>query len=375
MSDYGFDTSKAAGSYPQRPRHQISRSITETNASRLHRHQGHHLLHRRHQNRHSEHRSPQSAVPYLEMPPRGSLELPRSEGVTPYLLSSAEQSRRASIMPPGAEDVGTMALQETLSNKDKQPQTQGEEAAERNTYAALFLLPPDESMLTTSSIHRGLQKSLSELTTFSITTTRRLDDAYYAVLEKLSTLQSTVASIKELAGMSRETVSAFATESKGLVGEIGSQLDSFGQFDEQQKHIEGLQARIQTGRQKVQKLSERVDIVRERVEGWERADREWQERTRRRLKTLWIITSVVALVVVLIVVWAQYASVEMGTVKDKFTEMVSSNGSAVLVPGDELHGASRVSDHLVQDVRAALNQSRGAGPAVDADVLRALDEL
>ncbi|KAK6221303.1 hypothetical protein LQW54_001401 [Pestalotiopsis sp. IQ-011] len=354
MSDYGFDTSKAAGSYPQRPRHQISRSITETNASRLHRHQGHHLLHTRHQNRHSEHRSPQSAVPYLEMPPRGSLELPRSEGVTPYLLSSAEQSRRASIMPPGADDIGTMALQETLGNKDKQPQAEGEEAAKRNT---------------------GLQKSLSELTTFSITTTRRLDDAYYAVLEKLSTLQSTVASIKELAGMSRETVSAFATESKGLVGEIGSQLDSFGQFDEQQKHIEGLQARIQTGRQKVQKLSERVDIVRERVEGWERADREWQERTRRRLKTLWIITSVVALVVVLIVVWAQYASVEMGTMKDKFTEMVSSNGSGVLVPGDELHNAGRVSDHLVKDVRAALNQSRGAGPAVDADVLRALDEL
>ncbi|ETS86424.1 hypothetical protein PFICI_00252 [Pestalotiopsis fici W106-1] len=346
MSDHGVDTSKAA--HPLRPRHRMSRSITETNASRVQRHHGHQLLHRRHhQDRHIDHRIPQSAIPTLQMPPRGSLDLPRSEGVTPYLLSSAEQSRRTSMLPPGAEDIGTMGLLETTANKDKQPLAQNEEARPRTT---------------------GLRKSLSELTTFSIATTRRLDDAYYAVLEKLSTLHSTVASIKELAVMSRETASNFEIKSKALVAETSSQLDSLGQFNEQQDHIEALQARIQAGRQKVQKLSERVDIVRERVEGWERADREWQERTRRRLKTIWIITSVLALVFVLLVVGAQYAPLEV------FTDMMSSNGSGG-IPGNELHNTSRVSDHLVEDVRAALNQSRGAVAAVDADVFRALDEL
>lgn len=65
-------------------------------------------------------------------------------------------------MPPGADDIGTMALQETLGNKDKQPQAQGEEVAERNTYAALFFLPPDESpMLTTSPSFAEACKSLS----------------------------------------------------------------------------------------------------------------------------------------------------------------------------------------------------------------------
>lgn len=174
--------------------------------------------------------------------------------------------------------------------------------------------------------------------------------------------------------MSRETNETFAAESKGIVAEIESQLDTLGQFDKQQKHIENLQSRIQTGRQKVQQLSERVDIVRERVEGWERADREWQERTRRRLKVLWVITSVLALIMLLMFLGAQYASLEVGTMKDKITEMMSSNSSGVRF-SDELTNGSRVSEHLSEDIRAALNQSRGAEAAVDREALRALDEL
>jgi hypothetical protein len=223
-------------------------------------------------------------------------------------------------------------------------------------------------------VSRGLKKSLSELSTFSIATTRRLDDAYYAVLEKLSSLQSTVIGIKELASMSKETNETFKADSRSLINEIESQLDSFGQFDEQQRHIERLQNRIQTGRQKVQKLSERVDIVRERVESWERADREWQERTRRRLKVLWIITSVLALVIVLMVGAAQYASLEVGTMKDKITEMMSSNGSDMPNPG-EIMNSSRGSEDFHEDVRAALSKSRSTSAVVDEEVLRAFDEL
>jgi hypothetical protein len=39
--------------------------------------------------------------------------------------------------------------------------------------------------------------------------------------------------------------------------------------------------------------------VRERVEGWERADREWQDRTRRRLKVVWSIMFAVAVAVIM----------------------------------------------------------------------------
>lgn len=180
--------------------------------------------------------------------------------------------------------------------------------------------------------------------------------------------------IKELAGMSRETNETFQIDSRGLVTEIELQLDTLGQFDAQQNLIEGLQTRIHTGRQKVQKLSERVDLVRERVEGWERADREWQERTRKRLKVLWIITLVLALVVIVILIGAQYASLEVGTMKDKITEMMSSNSSGTSYGKESING-SRVSEHLIEDVRAALNQSRGPGADADEGILRAFDEL
>ena len=44
-----------------------------------------------------------------DAPLRASLDLPRSEGVTPYRMNSAEHSRRTSMLPAGAEDIGTLA--------------------------------------------------------------------------------------------------------------------------------------------------------------------------------------------------------------------------------------------------------------------------
>ncbi|KAI0125958.1 hypothetical protein BJ170DRAFT_455456 [Xylariales sp. AK1849] len=355
MSNSGGDTSKQAS--PLRRRQHVSRSITETSAPKLHRH--HHLLHqRRHQDRNSE-RTPQSATPYLEMPPRASLDFPRSEVVTPYLMSSAEQSRRTSMLPPGAEEAGILDPASTAALKEKALQIEREHAASRIA---------------------GLKKSLMELNTFSITTTRHLDDTYYAVLEKLGMLQTTIIGIKELAGMSQETNEVFKVDSQALVTEIESQLGAFGQIGEQQERIETLQTRIYAGRGKAQKLSERVDIVRERVEGWERADREWQEKTRKRLKVVWIITSVLALLILLLFIGTQYVPVDVGTtkgslVKGKLRDIMSSNSSGTPPSREELTKNNRISEHLNEDVRAALNRTRGDGPMVDENILRAFDEL
>src|ERR1700712_5272199 len=115
MSSHGVDTSKQIS--PQRPGYQLSRSISEASPPlKHHRHQNH-LHQRRHQDRNSD-RLPQAAVLALQMPLRGSLDLPRSEGVTPYLLSSAEQSRRASMLPPGAEEIGPLALAQAAASNE-----------------------------------------------------------------------------------------------------------------------------------------------------------------------------------------------------------------------------------------------------------------
>lgn len=211
-----------------------------------------------------------------------------------------------------------------------------------------------------------------ELSTYSTTTTQRLDDTYYAVLEKLSMLQSTLGALRELAGMSQELNESFKAESEGLVAELEQQTSSFDQLDDQQQRIQELQGRIHTGRDKVEALSKRVDVVRERIENWERADLDWQERTRRRLKVIWIITSIVVFSMVLLFFGAQYApsSEDIST----FTNLAT--GTSLGKP-DSSWVASNQSQSVadtVDDVREALHKRAGDGPAEDV-VLRALDEL
>jgi hypothetical protein len=128
MSSQGAADMSKPG-HPQRPRHQISRSVTETPSIPKLRHSL--LLQRRHHDRNSE-----SNFPTIPMPPRGSLDIPRSEGVTPYMLSSAEQSRRASVLPSGAEDVGILTVDSTVAPREKQMQAESGKAALRTAYVS-----------------------------------------------------------------------------------------------------------------------------------------------------------------------------------------------------------------------------------------------
>lgn len=129
------------------------------------------------------------------------------------------------------------------------------------------------------------------MNTLSNTTTRRLDNTYYSVLEKLSILQSTVTSLKELAGLTRVLNEEFKQASEEVVTEVETSLNGFEGFEAQQRRIEGLAARVKNGREKIKTLGDRVELVKERVDGWERSEGEWQERTRKRLKLLWIIVA------------------------------------------------------------------------------------
>lgn len=102
---------------PNRGRHQIHRSITElTSPVRLGKHHQHHIhTSHHHHHRMSHHRRdrsrddsddisiPLSAAPVLQLPPRGSLEVPRSEAWTPA-APSANPSRAGSILIPSSRE-------------------------------------------------------------------------------------------------------------------------------------------------------------------------------------------------------------------------------------------------------------------------------
>ncbi|KAK4042570.1 hypothetical protein C8A01DRAFT_13870 [Parachaetomium inaequale] len=345
MSQNGGDASKA--SPPGRPRHQIKRSISEISSPiRLHRHHSHRAA-RETTERDSRTPAPQSAIPVVQG--RRSFEWSRSERVTPNLTPSA--SRRTSLLYASADE----AMAAPKAPKDNN----------------VSVSPLVKEQLKAAARESGLQRSLAELESFASSTTKQLDDTYYSFLEKLNALQATVAALKELSEHSRQLNSSFGTEADEVVADISAQLDAFGQFKDQQQRIESLQSRIQAGRALIRSLSERVDAVSARVEGWERADREWQEKTRKRLKAVWVVTSVVFFLVLSLFIGSQYApeSLESTTARiasDGLWDAAGADTDTRISPGDSwAPGKNR-----------PLNDTEPPGVLSDtADMLRAFDEL
>ncbi|KAB5536427.1 hypothetical protein GE09DRAFT_1139846 [Coniochaeta sp. 2T2.1] len=355
--------SSSRHNHPQR--HQISRSISELSPIHIHRHGGHHHHHHSHSRsrrdgrherasdragdesiHHAKTAGGQSAVSATYQP-RTSLEVPRSEGAaadtSPGTLTSADQSRRTSALIASGDEGQMMGATDVYTRKLSRDEELAEERRRAGVRAS------------------GLQKSLAELTSFSNTTTRRLDDSYYSVLSKTGTLQNTIAALKELALLSQVTGAQFEKESDDLDAETQSQISAFGNFEAQEKRIRALTERIHGGRDKVRSLSDRVDVVRERIEKWERADREWQERTRRRLKAVWVVISVLMVVVMVVVVGVQY--VPNG-------EVLGRNGSVVIGGGQGVMDGDR--GQGIGSVLASMNRSRQG--SVD-ERLRVFDEL
>jgi hypothetical protein len=149
-----------------------------------------------------------------------------------------------------------------------------------------------DSKLIISFSGSELRNAVTNLNALSNNTARRLDNAYWRVLEKVSDLQRTIAAMKEIAGMTRQLHETFKQESQDIVTEVEATIEGFQGFEEQEIRIQGLATRVKAGREKIQSLGDRVEVVRERADGWEREVEEWRERTRKRLKVLWIVIGV-----------------------------------------------------------------------------------
>lgn len=205
-------------------------------------------------------------------------------------------------------------------------------------------------------------------------TTRRLDDTYYNVLEKLTTLQNTIVALKDLAQASTLTNDGFIAESQAVVTEAQAQLDSFGDFSEQQARVQALQERVQGGRERIAALSARVDVVRDRVEKWERADREWQERTRRRLKIMWGVLFGLGLLILVLSWGARLYAPEIG-------EVVGELQQEALLAKTKLEnkavgvGLGKAESKANNSINLDFSRGGKVEPNAGDEALRALDEL
>jgi hypothetical protein len=146
---------------------------------------------------------------------------------------------------------------------------------------------------------------------------------------------------------------------------------------------------VRASREKVDGLSERVDRVRRRVEGWERADRAWQEKTRRRLKAFWVVTSVVAVVLVVAVVAARFGLVpappppspspqERSAVGDTATPVAGDavdDQKVMILDGDPLKKIEGTGDGGMWNNTGSDPRSSLLSQEEEPDVLRVFDEL
>lgn len=210
-----------------------------------------------------------------------------------------------------------------------------------------------------------------ELNGFSANASQRLDEAYYAVLEKMTTLQGTITLLKDLAGTSQEICDHFDKESRSLENDVVTQLGSLGHFQGRQNQISALQERVDSGRKNMVTLEARLQKVQKRIEKWEQADRQWQEKTRKRLKIIWSAMSAV-IIVLLILVWGIHHATDSSNVNPGSDNTQSTdNLISILEP---LNKSNYAQAPGMPD-SAADTKLRWQTTQPNDDGLRALDEL
>lgn len=211
------------------------------------------------------------------------------------------------------------------------------------------------------------------MNTLSHNTTSRLDNTYYNVLEKLSVLHNTIASLKELAILTKQLNDDFIKESSEVAKDIETQLDGFDDFLPQERKIEDLEHRVEIGRERTHVLGDRVGLVKQKIERWERVESEWQQRTRKRLKFLWAITATALLLLVGLVAF-QYTPARThgpGTLRGFNVSNITFNITQLEdIFGNETQNLKRSVTDALEKLRRVPDEELEDDPR-----LRAFDEL
>lgn len=177
--------------------------------------------------------------------------------------------------------------------------------------------------------------------------------------------------LKDLAGTSQEICNHFDKESRSLENDVVTQLGSLGHFQGRQNQISALQARVDSGRKNMVTLEARLQKVQKRIEKWEQADRQWQEKTRKRLKIIWSAMSAM-FIVLLILVWGiHHATDNANSNVDADSAESITNLISILEPLNKSNYAQAPG----KPDNVAETKLRWKTAKPNDDGLRALDEL
>ncbi|EEP76586.1 predicted protein [Uncinocarpus reesii 1704] len=131
--------------------------------------------------------------------------------------------------------------------------------------------------------------ALSSLADQSLAFSQRLDTAYYNLLDRLSSIRSTIRSFHTLRDLTTSIDTDFNSEAAKLTQSTRKQIADFQGFTPQIRKIEVLEARMKSCRERASNLDQRLKTVREQIEAWDQKEVEWQKRVSRRLRILWAV--------------------------------------------------------------------------------------
>ncbi|KAF1813638.1 hypothetical protein P152DRAFT_457017 [Eremomyces bilateralis CBS 781.70] len=132
-----------------------------------------------------------------------------------------------------------------------------------------------------------LYESYQTLMDTSLDAIQELDSIHYSILEKFSTIQSTMGSIQELVSMKVQLHHEFDIDSNALQEEINTQAENLGDFQQQRKDITELSGRLDSSKRKADSLKQRLYQTKRRIERREQSEVQWQANVSRRLKIFW----------------------------------------------------------------------------------------
>jgi hypothetical protein len=124
-----------------------------------------------------------------------------------------------------------------------------------------------------------LRSELQTLSDRSLRTSRKLDDTYYSLLEKVSIFRQTIGNLQELSDLTKELHENFQSDTVETVEEIQGPFDNFNNFDTQEQQIAELEERIQVGREKAERLTARLRKAQEHVEARSKTEAEGEAKT------------------------------------------------------------------------------------------------
>lgn len=183
-------------------------------------------------------------------------------------------------------------------------------------------------------------EALNALSRDAHTATRKLDDTYYALLERLGTLKSTITSLRELSASATQARTEWETEISIAGQEVEAKLQSFNGFKGQEKIVEDLVSRLKKGKTTAGGLEDRLEACRGRLERFQKKEQEDRKTVSKRWKICWVALSAMVLLLVGLVLWRRQRGQPALLEEMRRTgQMISERGAELAVEMGVVEGA------------------------------------